>query len=411
MVDAGLGKDCITLDHIAALHKLQYLPLHVKAIPEGTLVPTRVPVMTLYNTVDHAFWLPNALETLISATLWGMMTSATTAFQFRKRFMEHAKAVGLDPAFTKWQGHDFSMRGMFGVEAAILSGSAHLLSFTGTDTIPALPFHERYYGANLDTDLVGGSVPATEHSVMCLDGRAGELALIRRLITEIYPKGIVSIVCDTYDFWKVITQYLPSLEAEIKARDGKVVVRPDSGDPVKIICGDPSASTWYEQCGAIETLGHIFGSTKTAKGARLLSEKVGLIYGDSINLQRQEAILSGMAAKGWAFNGVLGIGSYTYQHVTRDTYGFAIKATYAELEAKDGGREARAIFKQPKTDDGLKNSARGLLHVADVDGLTLFENVDWATEQQGLLQTIFLDGNQRNQTTLAEIRARVEAQL
>lgn len=407
-----------SFDHIADLHKLGYLPLLVKAIPEGTLVPFRVPVFTIRNTIPEFFWLTNMLETLLSNVLWLPSTSATTAFRYRRVFEKYAHETGAAKAFVPWQGHDFSFRGLPGIEAACLSGAAHLLSFTGTDTIPAIDFLEQYYFSDSDKELIGGSVAATEHSVMCVGKQEGELETFKRLITKVYPAGIVSIVSDTWDFWKVLTEYLPALHSEIVARDGKVVIRPDSGDPVKIICGDPNGMTEAQQLGAIRLLWHEFGGTITEKGYKQLNEKVGLIYGDSITPERQIEILNRLKANGFASsNVVLGIGSYTYQYVTRDTYGFAMKATYDETVS--GGPQA--IFKKPATDDGVKNSARGLLHVDCVGrglkpphipkNIYLVEDCSAEDEKTGLLQTVFRNGIPDNQQSLADIRARIEAQL
>jgi nicotinamide phosphoribosyltransferase len=395
-LDYSLGKDAVPIEHIAALHDLDYLPLQIKALPEGTLCPIRVPCLTIRNTLPEYFWLPNFLETILSTVLWGPMTSATIAHEYRKKLDFYAELTSDIPEFVQWQGHDFSMRGMYGLEAATLSGAAHLLSFTGTDTIPAIDFLEQYYGAISESELIGGSVPATEHSVMSLGGDANEKETIRRLITEVYPTGIVSIVSDTWDFWKVISQIARELKDTILARDGKVVFRPDSGDPVKIICGTP-----YQK-GAIDHLWDIFGGTINSKGFKQLNSKVGLIYGDSITLERCKAICQSLAAKGFAStNIVFGIGSYTYQYNTRDTFGFAMKATYGVING-----EEYAIYKDPVTDDGEKKSARGLLHVTS--DMELMENVSWELESQGLLETIFLDGAMKRYYSLKEIRERLQ---
>lgn len=424
-MDHYLGPGAVPVDHIGALHELGYLPLRIKAVPEGMPVPMRVPLLTIRNTEPAFFWLTNMVETLLSNILWLPITSATTAHQYRLTFDRFARETGADPAFCAWQGHDFSFRGLPGVEAALLSGAAHLLSFTGTDTIPAIDFLEEYYGANCETELIGGSVPATEHSVMCMGGVDGERETIRRLITEVYPKGIVSIVCDTWDFWKVITEILPSLRAEIMARDGKVVVRPDSGDPVDIICGrnpgtvprmffdgEREEESAAAEDGAIVMLARYFGATQNARGFYELDPHVGLIYGDSITPERQVDILTRLAAKGFASsNVVLGIGSFTYQMVTRDTYGLAVKATYGET--RSGG--AQALYKDPKTDDGTKKSATGLLCVTEnhpegeFGELRCLEHCTWADEGRGLLRTIFADGAVENLQTLGEIRRRLAA--
>lgn len=312
-MDNYLGKDAISVEHIGALHDLGYLPIEIKALPEGTLCPIGVPCLTIINTLPEFFWLTNYFETLLSNILWKPITSATTAFQYRKRFEEHAEKTGYDKSFLQWQGHDFSFRGMSGLEDACMSSAGHLLSFTGTDTIPAIDFLEQYYMADSDKELIGGSVPATEHSVMCMGGEDDEIGTIKRLITEIYPKGVVSIVSDTWDFWKVMIEYLPTLKEEILTREGRLVPRPDSGDPVKIICGDHESArsmiTEAQFKGAYEILWDTFGGTINAKGFKELNPKVGLIYGDSITLDRQDQILTLLEAKGFsASNLVLGIG-------------------------------------------------------------------------------------------------------
>lgn len=421
-VDNALGPGT-DVSHIGELHEMGFLPVHMKAVPEGLLVPLRVPALTIRNTDPKFFWLTNMLETLLSNILWLPTTSATTAFRYRKVFKEYARETGADEAFVPWQGHDFSFRGMAGIEAAVLSGAAHLLSFTGTDTIPAIDFLEEYYGANSDTELIGGSVPATEHSVMCMGMQKGEFETFRRLITEVYPKGIVSIVSDTWDFWSVLTDFLPKLKSEIMSREGKVVIRPDSGDPVKIICGDPEAESGLLKMGAVAWLWYVFGGTMTSAGYKVLDPHIGLIYGDSITPERQVEILERLKGKGFASsNVVLGIGSYTYQHVTRDTYGWAMKATYGETQSGGG----QAIFKDPKTDNGIKKSAKGLLQVKeqplykDLGGqwpecvgteIVCMEDVDWSTEATGVLQTIFRNGIPFNIQKLSQIRARIEGQL
>jgi len=411
-IDNYLGKDSITYSHIAALHDLGYLPLEIKAIPEGRLVPMRVPVFTIKNTVPEFFWLTNMLETVLSAILWKPCTSATTAFHYLKTFTQYAKeTVGNDVGFIPWQGHDFSFRGMSGIEDAVMSGAGHLLSFAGTDTIPAIDFLETYYNADCEKELIGGSVPATEHSVMCMGTQDNEIKTFERLVSEVYPSGIVSIVSDTWDFWQVITEFLPVLNPQIMARNGKVVIRPDSGDPVKIIIGDKDATPGSpEYKGAIECMWETFGGTITEKGYKLLDGHIGLIYGDSITTDRQLEILEGLKQKGFAsYNVVLGIGSYTYEYVTRDTFGFAMKATYGEVNGT-----GRDIFKDPKTDDGTKKSAKGLMQVyrdKKTGRLALKDQCTWQEEAQGELKTVFKDGKLVKDWTLEEIRGMVREQL
>ncbi|MBL8754344.1 MAG: nicotinate phosphoribosyltransferase [Planctomycetes bacterium] len=410
-LDTSLGKGAVPMDHVEALHDLGHLPLRIKALPEGTRVPMQVPTHTIENTDPRFAWLTNFIETMMSAVVWGPCTAATIANRYRRVFEHWAKQTGSPREFVPWQGHDFSFRGMYGIEAACVSGAGHLLSFTGTDTIPAIDFLEQYYGADSERELIGGSVPATEHAVMCAGGKETEIETYRRLLTTVYPRGIVSVVSDTWDFFRVITDLLPALKREILARDGKLVIRPDSGDPVAILVGDPAAPAGSpERAGLIELLWQQFGGSTTKEGYRVLDPHVGAIYGDSITLERQQAILQGLAHKGFAScNVVLGIGSYTYQHVTRDTFGFAMKATFCTVNGED-----REIYKQPRT-DSKKNSHRGLIAVRrDERGeLRAHFPVTRAEEasRTNLLEPVFENGKLLRTQTLAGIRAIVEREL
>ncbi len=377
-----------------------------KALPEGVSVPIRVPMFTMYNTKPEFFWLTNYFETILSAVIWMPCTSATIAKQYRKVLDKYAKETSSIPEFVDWQGHDFSMRGMAGLEEAMISAAGHLLSFTGTDTIPAIDFLETYYNANSDQELIGGSVAATEHSVMCMGTNTGEQETFKRLITEVYPNGIVSIVSDTWDLWKVLTEYLPNLKNEVLARVGKVVIRPDSGDPVDIICGNPNGKTEVEQKGVIELLWETFGGTTNDKGYKELDSHIGAIYGDSITIERATQICERLKQKGFAStNVVLGIGSFTYQYNTRDTFGFAMKATYGEVDG-----EGREIYKDPITDDGTKKSAKGLIKITKENNqYVLNDQVTWEEEGQGQLKEVFRDGKLVIDQNLAEIRRRIQS--
>ncbi|WP_298146376.1 nicotinate phosphoribosyltransferase [Flavobacterium sp.] len=400
-----LGENQVGTKHIEDLHDLGYIPMVIKSLPEGVSVPVRVPMFTMYNTLPDFFWLTNYFETLVSAVVWMPCTSATIAKQYRRVLEKFAEETASNTDFVNWQGHDFSKRGMAGVEASLISACGHLLSFTGTDTIPAISLLEQYYKADSDFELVGGSVSATEHSVMCMGTIDDELGTFRRLITEVYPKGIVSIVSDTWDLWKVLTKYLPLLKNEVLSREGKVVIRPDSGDPVAIICGNVNGKTEAERKGVVELLWETFGGVVNEKGFKELDSHIGTIYGDSITLERAEAICNQLKEKGFAStNVVLGIGSYTYQYNTRDTFGFAMKATYGEVHGK--GRE---IFKDPITDDGTKKSAKGLMKILFENGAyQLLDQVTWEQEKEGELKEIFRDGKLIIDQSLAEIRARLQ---
>jgi len=409
MMHKALGIKDFDCSHIEALHDLGYLPIRIKAIDEGVRVPIGVPVLTIVNTLPDFFWLTNYLETAISASLWKPMTSATIAFEFKRLLTKYAIKTGADRSFVDYQAHDFSFRGMSGIEDATISGAAHLTSFKGTDCVPAINYMNEYY-EGYKTSVVGTSVPATEHSVMCCDGSEGEFNTIKRLITETYPTGIVSIVGDSYDFWRTLTEYLPKLKDEINAREGKVVVRPDSGDPLDIITGyydHPYNSPSYK--GALKCLWETFGGTINEAGYKVLNPKIGLIYGDAITVERASEILEAMENLGFCSSNIIfGIGSYTYQYVTRDTFGFAMKATSAVING-----ERRAIFKDPITADGSKKSARGLLCVEwdmESNRLELHDDVTQDTEMTGELHTKFADGI-FSHTILEYIRDNLDLEL
>lgn len=443
MTNAVLGKKVPTA-HMEALWDLGYLPVEIKAVEEGTLVPYGVPSLTIESTVDGFHWVPGMLETVMSAELWSICTSATTAFAYRRQF----ENTPIAKEVVKFMGHDFSYRGMPGTQAAAMSGFGHLCSFWGSDTYPAAEFAEEYYNADVEKELVMASVDATEHSVMCSYGNEGELESLRHLMTNVTPTGILSVVSDTWDFWKLVGEYLPALKDEIMARDGTLVIRPDSGDPVDILCGleyevvlslegvdrpgiylladqnkfvrtswlnnygvmkiedVPSEEVW----GLIESLWNIFGGMEVEwKGDKykMLDSHIGAIYGDSITLERQKQIHKRLMDKGFVPSVVLGIGSFTYQYVTRDTHGSAMKATCVKLDG-----EWTPIFKDPKT-DSKKKSAKGFLYVGmGEDGrLYLEDNVTREREAQSLLTPVFKNGKLLRETSLAQIRAKLETYL
>ncbi len=408
-MDSSLGVGAVSVEHIAELHDLGYLPILIKALPEGSRVNIRVPVLTIQNTKPEFFWITNYLETQLSAELWKSIHSATVAYEYRRLLDSYAELTGSPREFVSWQGHDFSARGMSGIHDAAASGAGHLASFTGTDTISAIDYVENYY--NGADEFIGGSVPATEHSVMSMGGFETEIDTFRRLITVVYPSGIVSIVSDTWDFWRVLTNYALHLKSEILARTpdalgfAKLVFRPDSGDPVKIIAGDPDAPIGSpEYKGAVECLWDIFDGSITSTGHRLLAPCVGVIYGDSITLQRAYNILEALYKKGFASaNIVFGIGSYTYQMATRDSFGCAIKATFGVVNGED-----RVLFKDPVTDSGTKKSARGLLRVEkEGNDFVLYDNQTREQEKGGCLEPTFCDGVLLRDYRFSDIRNRL----
>lgn len=405
----------VGVEHIRALHRLGYLPLRFRSLPEGVKVPLRVPKFTVENTHPDFYWLTNYIETPMSAEVWQAATSATIADRFRKLLDEHAVKTTGSTAGVEWQGHDFSFRGMAGVHAAALSGLGHALSFTGSDNLNVLPTAQDYYGPA--DGLVIGSVPATEHSVATAFGPEDELGYFRRMLA-VNPKGILSAVSDSYDLWHVLTDVLPELKDEILAREGKLVIRPDSGDPVDILTGHPGSYRTPEdrtpaEVGVVELLWNLFGGTVTEQGYKVLDSHIGVIYGDSITYDRAQRIMERLEAKGFAStNVVFGVGSFTYQYQTRDTFMSAMKATWVQVNGK-----GIDIYKDPATDNGTKKSARGRIAVAGYekeDGSVGYFLVDSTTKHTGAetegtefdqLRTVWEDGKFVKTQTFAEVRA------
>lgn len=427
--------DMIGTDHIRALHKLSYLPIRIKALKEGSMCPIGVPVLTIESTHKDFAWFAEYLETIMSNELWLPMTSATTADAYMRELKRHADKTGLK-GDLRFLCHDFSMRGMQGLDSTIQSGMGHLTSFIGSESIPAIAAANYYYPGK---SQIAGTVPASEHSVMCstimeymdeinnglhddvlnlfkeksgLDGEeakmgAAEYMLIKHMITEVVPTGFISLVSDSFDFWRVIDVIIPMLHDEIMARDGRVVIRPDSGDPVKIVSGDPDGETWNQRIGAYAALYNEFGGTINKKGYKVLDSHIGLLYGDSINLTRQHKIYEALENSGFtASNLVLGIGSYTYCLRTRDSLGFAMKANWCEVDGK--GIE---IYKDPKTVVGMpKKSLKGLIRVDWKDannhakGIAAYDQQNRESEQSGLLKVVYTNGHLIKNYSLDEIR-------
>lgn len=407
-VEKFIGPNNVGNTHIAELHDLGYLPIRVKALPEGSLCPIKVPALTIINTDPRFFWITNYLETLMSCELWMPMTSATTARLFKKELVKHAKKTGWEDAFLGFCCHDFSMRGMAGIEAATISAMGYLTSFTGSETIPVQEAIETYYPLEDCNTLISCTVPASEHSIMCAGGYEDEFETFKRLITEVYPTGFASIVSDTWDYWQVIGNYLPRLKDIIMSREGRIVIRPDSGDPVKIICGDPKSSDPLINKGSYQALWDLFGGTINKKGYKVLDTHIGLIYGDSITLERQKQIYEQLEQKGFAAtNLVLGVGSFSLQFRSRDCLGFAMKATWCQING-----EGKEIFKSPKTDSGMKKSLKGLIRIDKINNTYVAtDQVTPEQEQGGELQVVFENGKLIKEYSLEEVRKNVDASL
>ncbi len=432
--------------HIEQLHDLGYLPITIKSLPEGEYCPLNVPMLTITNTHKDFAWLTNYLETLLSNALWKPINSATVADVFKRELIRHAVTTGFynekDTSTIDFLCHDFSMRGMSGVEDTIVSGMGHLTSFAGSESVPAIIGANYYYKSGLNC---ASTIPATEHSIECanavgLDGKPDDEVYFKEML-ERFPNGFISIVSDGFDYWKMIEEIVPKYKEQILNRDGRVVIRPDSGDPVDIICGlnsrtdleftkgvncmhyrqkgskdaEFSTCSMGEYYGTYEYLYNIFGGTINPHGFKVMDSHIGLIYGDAINMKRQKEIYARLEKKDFAAtNLVLGIGSFTYQCVTRDNLGLAMKATYCELEQVDEQGNTttvkKNIYKDPKTVVGMpKKSLKGLLCVDatnDSDAVTycVRDEVTEQDEQDGALEVVFTNGKITKETTLDEIR-------
>ena len=421
--------------HFEELWDLGYLPIKVKALPEGIETNPNIPHMTFVNTVDGFAWLTLYLETIVSALAWKPSTAATIAKLYRRQAEEWVKKT--DPSnlgLVDFMCHDFSARGLDPMSQYLI-GLGHATSFKGSDTLPVIPAARYFYGVKED-EMPIGSVNASEHSVSTTKiFTVGEQQMIGDWL-KIFSKGILSVVSDTFDLWKLITEYLPANKEAIMARDGKLVIRPDSGDPVDILCGESFTKTGQyvgkgtpdyiessdntpEGKGVIELLWDIFGGTVNEQGYKVLDPHIGAIYGDSITPERQVKIYERLAAKGFAAtNIVLGIGSFTYQYNTRDTLGFAAKGAWFEVEEEfwaspeslEPGIRTKSynIYKDPVTDDGVKRSLKGLLQVKLIDNeYVVNQECSWEQEENSELRIIYEDGKFYNQTSLTEIREKL----
>lgn len=405
-IDGYVDLDSFDDTHIRKLHALGYLPLEIRAVREGTLVPVRVPSLTIENTHPDFPWLVNYLETWLSTAIWHPSTNATTAWRVRRLLDSHALMTSGQTDTVDFQFHDFSFRGLSNWESAATLGSAHLIPFRGSDNVPAKTFIEQNYPGE-DNGFIAGSVVATEHSIQVLNGKRGEEETYRRLIKG-NPTGILSVVSDTYSIWNVLTNIYPNLKEDILSRDGVLVTRPDSGVPSDIICGTSDLigidSAWDtpEEKGVVQLLWEVFGGTVNEQGYKILNPKISVIYGDSINLDNAKEIMERLERKGFAStNVVFGAGSFLYNGAvgrdesgnfivtTRDTYNSAVKATWAEVNG-----EGVNLLKDPITDNGTKKSATGRLAVLpQMDGqLYLVEKATPEQEAQSLLEPVWRDG-------------------
>lgn len=403
VLDATFGKGNYSSDKVRKLHELGYLPIEIVSLPEGMLVPMHFPMFGITNTHNDFAWLPQALESLISAEMWHPMLAATVGNTYREIVDKYYDLTCDDSIPHERALGAFDFRGEECLQSAVKAGAGWLLSFHNTATVPAIPYLEDYYNCDCTTEPVGFGSPSTEHSVMCsnyaLDG--DEETLLRRLLTEIYPNTSFSAVLDSYDYWNVVENILPKLKPEILAHNGCLLVRGDSGDCVEVV-----TKTVFK-------LWDIFGGSINSKGYKVLNPHVKAIYGDSITIQRCEQIYEILTQAGFACSNVtLGVGSFSFQCIeedgtlkpfTRDTFSSCIKATYCEV---DGGIP-HLIFKNPK-DGGFKKSQRGCCKVVKiVNALYAIEGLCWADARHSwdnMLEPVFRDGKMIKDWTLEEVR-------
>lgn len=407
VIDATLGENAYKIEKIEKLHKLGYLPIEIVALPEGTIVPMHVPMFGITNTHKDFAWLPQSLESLISAESWHPMIAATVGYTYRQIVNYYYDLTCDDETSRAKALGAFDFRGEECTDSAIKAGAGWCLSFLNTATVPTIPYLEKNYKCDCTKEPVAFGSPSTEHSVMCsnfaVDG--DEITLLRRLLTEIYPNTSFSAVLDSYDYWNVIDNILPQLKPEILAHNGCMLMRGDSGDCVEVVT-KTVFKLWEE-----------FGGTTNSKGYKVLDPHVKAIYGDSITVQRCEQIYKILMENGFACSNVaLGVGSFSFQCIeedgilkpfTRDTFSSCIKATYCEIDDKPF-----QIFKNPK-DGGFKKSQKGCCVVVKgsddkliyVDGRTWEEaHVSGEDAKVNLLQPVFKDGQLINEQSLAEIR-------
>jgi nicotinamide phosphoribosyltransferase len=381
-----------------SLVNLRYLPLKIYAVPEGCVIPSKNVLMTIESNHPQFHWLVGYLESLI-LKVWNTCTVATKSMKYYNLVKEMSQQTCDNDDHLPYCVHDFGYRGVSSEETAYLSSASHLIAFRGTDTIQALPFIKTYYGCN---ELIGCSIPASEHSVMCTFGQEDELKAFENML-DLYPEGIVSIVSDSYDYFKVLTEYIKVLKPRIESRNGKTVFRPDSGSPELMILGDPNSPHDAEKKGSLELLGEEFGYTVNSKGYKVLNPKIGLIYGDGMYFDRFERILEGMKQNGWATsNLVIGIGGLLLQQNSRDDYGFALKTTVAKI-----GDEYKNVVKSPKTDLGKKSKTGFMKLVNDNGVIKTVDSLSYEEKRStdDMLRRVYCDGTITRRYTFDEVRA------
>lgn len=358
------------------------LPVRIKAVPEGKKINIKNVLMTMENTDEQLPWITNFLETLL-LQVWYPITVATLSSNIKdiiQKFADETSDVGVSPFHL----NDFGARGCSSQETAGVGGMAHLVNFLGTDTMRGVQFAMKYY----NTDVCGHSVMATEHSTTTIYGRENEAEAYQRFLDEC-PTGILSVVSDSYNIYEAIKMFGTKFKDQILARDGKFVVRPDSGDPVKM------------SVEVIELLWEYFGGTINSKGYKVLNPKVGMIYGDGINLKSINEILQHVKTSGFSVDCIVfGQGGALLQGINRDSCKFAFKC----CSAKRGGKWVD-VYKDPITDNG-KKSKRGRLKL--VKDEINFKTVNKNDDGEDILQIVFENGEIKKFYDFDQVRKNVK---
>ena len=314
-----------------------YLPVVIRAVPEGTVVPVRNVLATIENTDPRCFALTTWLETALLRAIWYGTTVATQSYTIKQVILDYLEKTG-DPSLIDFKLHDFGARGVSSLESAAIGGAAHLVNFMGSDTVSGVLYAREYY----DAGVSGFSIPAAEHSTITSWGRDGELKAYENMLTQFAkPGAIVAVVSDSYDIHNAAEKlWGEALRQKVIDSGATVVIRPDSGDPLTI----------NQQL--IEILGQKFGYTKNSKGFKVLNN-VRLIQGDGVNELTIRSILGGFMAMGWSADNIaFGMGGALLQQVDRDTQKFAMKCSSAEINGKWVD-----VQKDPITDSGKKSKA------------------------------------------------------
>lgn len=411
ILNATLGKGAYESNKIRELHHLGYLPIQISAVPEGTRTPIGTPQIEITNTHPNFVWLVNTIETMLSCTMWHTQISAEVGYRYHNIVQKYKDMSCDDNIKTARLLGDFSMRGQHSVESAIKSSAAWCLSFLNTATVPAILWLEDNYNCDCTKEDVAYGAISTEHSVMCsnaaVDGN--EITHIKRLLTDIYPNHNFSMVSDSYDYDNVVENLLPQCRTEIMSHNGTILIRGDSGDPVEVVT-QTVFKLWNE-----------FGGTINSKGYKVLDNHVKALYGDSITPVRCEKIYKILVDNGFAISNVsLGVGSFSmmclerviddgereilkHDPYTRDSFGIAVKATYAE----DANGSPIMIYKQPKA-LSWKKSQKGCC-VVYPDG-TYKDTLTYAeakSVKENQLIPVFEDGKMVNEYSLREVRERL----